>query len=127
MPEWISLQKEIREEIQIIRNGLAMERTYFGPYPLNDDDNSLWENVVNKYEKAVQNVNTKINKYNLVVPILNKQLFVFNLKKEAHRILTSGKCGERTSYCFSNKNNQTVERRGDKQSFLDIFNVLFKH
>lgn len=127
VPEWISLQKEIREETQIIRSGLQMERAHFGPYPLSDDDNSLWETVVNKYEKAVQNVNSKINKYNLVVPILNKQLFALNLKKEAHKVLVNGKCSEKTKYCYYNKNKQDLQKSDGKQSFLDIFNVLFKN
>lgn len=104
-----------------------MERAYFGPYPLTDEDNNLWETVVNKYEKAVQNVNSKINKYNLVVPILNKQMFVFNLKKEAHKILVNGNCSEKTNYPTYNKNKQDLQKSGDRQSFLDIFNVLFKN
>lgn len=125
MPEWISLQKEIREETEIIRNGLQMERSYFGPYPLNNEDANLWETVVNKYEKAVQNVNKKIHNYNLVVPILNKQLFEFNLKIEAEKVLIHGKYCERTKYFVKNTNGQPVEKY-KKESFLDLINFLFK-
>lgn len=120
------MQKEIREETQLIRNGLHMERKYFGPYPLNPQDSALWESVVNKYDKAVQNVNNKINKYNLVVPILNKQLFIFNLNKEAHKVLINGKSSEKTNYCL-HKTNTTIENKRTFSSFLDVFNVLFKN
>lgn len=121
------MQKEIREETQMIKDGLQMERKYFGPYPLNSEDGTLWESVINKYEKAVQNVNSKINKYNLVVPILNKQLFAFNLKKEAHKVLVNGKCSDKTNYCFNNKTKTDVVDGNERVSFLDVFNVLFKN
>lgn len=125
MPEWILLQKEIRQETQIIKDGLHMERSYFGPHPLNNEDNNLWESVVNKYEEATKKVNSKIQKYNLVVPILNKQLFAFNLKKEAQKILVHGKCSEKTNYCLHKQSNQTIHKH-ERSSFLDMFNLFFK-
>lgn len=125
-PEWISLQKEIREEIEVVRGGLRMERRYFGPFPLSEEDGRLWERVVEKYEKAVENVNRKINKYNLVVPILNKQLFTFDLTKEARKVLVEGKAGEKTDYCLGKKKSERVKRRNN-ESFLDILTVLFRN
>lgn len=124
MPEWISLQKEIRGEVQVIRDGLHMERSYFGPYPLSDEDYNLWERAVSKYEKPVETVNGKINKYNLVVPILTKQMFAFDLQKEARKVLVNGTFREKTDYKVTdNRSRETNER----QSFLDIFSVLFKN
>lgn len=119
------MQKEIREEKKMIRDGLQMERSYFGPHPLNEGDASLWEKAVSKYERLAKNVNTKINKYNLVVPIMNKQQFVFDLKREADNVLVNGKCRDKTDYSFSKKNIDQVGTVNQRESFLDIFNLFF--
>ncbi|GJQ81755.1 hypothetical protein Trydic_g302 [Trypoxylus dichotomus] len=70
-PEWITLQKEIRREIEILRESLFMERSYLGPNPLPPNEMNKWDQVIDKHRKLLDNINKKINKFNLVVPVLN--------------------------------------------------------
>ncbi|CAG2056058.1 unnamed protein product, partial [Timema podura] len=48
-PEWITLQKEIREELHILRESLFSDRTYFGTFPLFDDEIIEWTKLVARH------------------------------------------------------------------------------
>ncbi|KAF4524113.1 hypothetical protein B566_EDAN007696 [Ephemera danica] len=87
VPEWISLQKEIREEAGKIREMLTKSRERLGLLPLTSADERLWEESVQKVQSLVQQLNIKINKYNLVVPLMKKQMLLFKLEREADQIL----------------------------------------
>lgn len=124
-PEWITLQKEIRNETNELRSNLLKERENFGPSPLDDNTQSDWCQVVQKYSKAVEKINTKINKFNLIVPMMNKQMLLVNLLKEAQNVLKNGK------YCVDGM--RKVERKQTlivKNSVLDslfsIFDAMLK-
>lgn len=89
-PEWITLHKEIREDIQHLRASLAVERSYLDPYPLSPEGNDDWNKIVNQYENLTEQINKKIAKFNLVVPILDKQMIQIDLKKETEKVLIKG-------------------------------------
>lgn len=93
-PEWITLQKEIREEANHLRNDLLMERKYFGPYPLSVEENIEWSDKVYQYKNIVDKINKKIEKFNLVVPVLNKQMFQISLENEAQKVMVNGESSE---------------------------------
>ncbi|KAL0268423.1 UNVERIFIED_CONTAM: hypothetical protein PYX00_010376 [Menopon gallinae] len=95
IPEWITLQREINDDIELIRNLLLEERSQFGAVPLNLSDTRDWEQFVDKIgDDHVKNLNKKIDKFNLVVPILDKQMLHFNLARESEKILTNGPCAK---------------------------------
>lgn len=125
-PEWISLNKEIREEIEMLRKGLSIERKYFSSYPLNEEDGQLWCTVVQKYEKVVEQINKKINKFNLVVPILNKQVLQVSLQKESEKILINGECGSRTNYREIMKKSEDRTNVNQGSSLFNMFSSIFK-
>lgn len=126
-PEWIMLQKEIREEIQKLRSILYRERENFGPFPLTVDKHIEWSEIVFKYAKVVNKINRKINKYNLIVPVLDKQMLLVNLSKEAQHVLITGK------YC-ANENVKQIEgkpynsgvKEGVVESFLGLLSNILK-
>ncbi|XP_044758433.1 dnaJ homolog subfamily C member 28-like isoform X4 [Coccinella septempunctata] len=89
-PEWITLNKEIREDVDKLRRDLFEERKYFKKCPLNEADATRWLECIAKYEKQVKELNSKIDKFNLVVPILDKQIFHVDLEKEAGKALMNG-------------------------------------
>ncbi|XP_060521230.1 dnaJ homolog subfamily C member 28 [Cylas formicarius] len=93
-PEWILLQKEIRLEANGLRKDLFRERQYFGPYPLSVEDNIEWSNIVYRYQTTVNRINKKIEKFNLVVPILDKQMVQVCLEMEAQKAVIQGKSYE---------------------------------
>ncbi|XP_023305491.2 dnaJ homolog subfamily C member 28 [Lucilia cuprina] len=86
-PEWITLQRDIREALQQLKKTLAAERSYFGEHPLSDAETQKWQNLLRKYEYEVQQINKNIDKYNLIVPILENQFFRVNLQTIGEKIL----------------------------------------
>ncbi|KAK9501902.1 hypothetical protein O3M35_012538 [Rhynocoris fuscipes] len=94
-PSWINLQKEITEEKEKIKTTLANNRMKLGVLPLTRDECKCWEEIKKDLETEVKALNQKIDFYNLVVPLLNKQQFHFNLEKEAEKILLTGKACEK--------------------------------
>ncbi|KAK5641419.1 hypothetical protein RI129_009966 [Pyrocoelia pectoralis] len=120
-PEWITLQKEIRDDMQLVRHALWTQRTLFPPHPFKGEQLLLWENVVQQHKKMVDEVNGKINKYNLLVPMINRQMFLMNLEKEAHKILVEGKNNTDTIK-YVKKN----EQKGKTSSIYGFLQLLFK-
>ncbi|KAM7351183.1 dnaJ homolog subfamily C member 28 [Cochliomyia hominivorax] len=86
-PEWITLQRDIREALQQLKKDLASERVYYGEYPLKDMELQKWQKMLEKYEYEIQQINKNIDKYNLIVPILENQFFRVNLESIAEKIL----------------------------------------
>lgn len=110
----------------MLRDGLALERSYFGPYPLNESDGSLWQDVVQKYEKVVVQINKKIAKYNLVVPILTKQRFPINLQNESQKILINGKCSKETDYHHFIRRDRKEVQDSRENTLASLFSFIFK-
>lgn len=88
-PEWITLKKEIREDINNLVDILTEYRSYLGEIPLNSDDMNEWSTVVSRQENREIQINKKINKYNLIVPILDQQMCRIQLKRIADKVLNS--------------------------------------
>lgn len=88
-PEWITLQKEIRDAIKDLRQILIDDRSYIGDAPLNDADADEWLSVLSRLEHRETEINSKIDKYNLIVPILDQQMCRIQLKTIADNVLNS--------------------------------------
>ncbi|XP_046390261.1 dnaJ homolog subfamily C member 28 [Ischnura elegans] len=126
-PEWITLQKEIGEDKAVIMERVAADRALLGPPPLRYSEEQKWKSILRDQELAVKDLNSKIIKFNLLVPLLNKQMFLFNLEKSAEKILLEGKFrkdvnndGERVS----NKLN-SVSSSGN-QNFFSLLGNIFR-
>lgn len=124
-PEWISLQKEIRDETAVLRNGLLMERKYFGPYPLSVEENVQWSDKVYKYKDLVKKINNKITKFNLVVPILNKQMMHVNLENEAQKAIVQGKSSSDV-LCYNKDRKEIVRDGQNSETIFGFFHSMFK-
>lgn len=90
VPEWITLDKEIKEETQNLRKILAEERSRFGSYPLGSAAQDKWNTRIKQYVQSVKNLNLKIDKFNMSAPQTVKQKIHFRLEKEAQKILETG-------------------------------------
>lgn len=124
-PEWISLQKEIRDETTLLRNGLLMERKYFGPYPLTVEENVKWSDRVYKYKELVSKINNRITKYNLVVPILNKQMILINLESEAQKAIVQGKSSSDILH-YNNDKKEIISNSHDSDNLFSLIHNIFK-
>jgi len=88
IPEWIQLSKEIIEETNELKRKLSEIRNNIGMLPLNPKDRLIWEDNMKKFKSLTMQINNKIDKYNLLVPILQKQMLHVNLNKFAEEALS---------------------------------------
>lgn len=84
-PEWIALDKEIRLDINRLRETLLGKRAKLGPSPLTLEATITWEQDLKEFEEKFHIINQKIDKFNMIVPILNKQRVHVNFQKEVSR------------------------------------------
>ncbi|CAL7947141.1 unnamed protein product [Xylocopa violacea] len=112
-PEWIQLSKEIREETQDLRKRLTDARNNIGDLPLSVKDEAAWKNIVENLRSTTKQINNKIDKYNLLVPILQKQMLHVKLEDLAQEALS--KPPQKPIKCKlekSNSNFSTNEGKG---------------
>ncbi|XP_011202019.2 dnaJ homolog subfamily C member 28 [Bactrocera dorsalis] len=87
-PEWITLQRDIREAVEKLKQELRAERAYFGDYPFDEEENRAWQAVLQRYSDDIKDINKNIDKYNLIVPILQNQLFRLNIAKLSEQVIS---------------------------------------
>jgi len=86
-PEWITLSRDIREAVNNLKNEIRTERRFYGDWPLTSkDQQESWKFFVQLHLEKVQQINKLIDKYNLIVPILENQFFRLCMNKLAERI-----------------------------------------
>ncbi|KAH6933286.1 hypothetical protein HPB50_013999 [Hyalomma asiaticum] len=73
VPEWVMLEREIAEEKRKLRSALSERRSQLGTAPLAGDEQRLWQEAVRSMNSAAAQINRKIDKFNMVVPLLSKQ------------------------------------------------------
>lgn len=86
-PEWITLQKEIRNDIDSLFNILIDGRSSLGNFPFNETDEKEWMTILHNQESRVRNINKNIDKYNLIVPILDQQICQIQLTRIAEKVI----------------------------------------
>ncbi|XP_058818036.1 dnaJ homolog subfamily C member 28 isoform X2 [Topomyia yanbarensis] len=90
-PEWITLHKDIREDTAELSNSLMKERAKLGEVPLSPQDEYRWTKVLEVHTTMVDRINKKIDKFNLIVPVLNKQMVRLDSLQLGRKILETGK------------------------------------
>ncbi|CAH2254989.1 jg7213 [Pararge aegeria aegeria] len=90
-PEWITMCKEIDEDIEQLKEEIYKERMYLGPHPLNKTDYTKWLKIYESNKQLAESLNMKINTYNLIVPFIYKQKFHVEFDKICNEILINGK------------------------------------
>jgi DnaJ family protein C protein 28 len=82
-PEWIARDKEIREELKAAR---ARLRTAWVQYQANPAGEALWCGAVARFEETINQLNRKIDDFNLIVPVLSCQRLRLRLADELRRL-----------------------------------------
>ncbi|KFP87319.1 DnaJ subfamily C member 28, partial [Acanthisitta chloris] len=83
-PEWILLQKEIRETIQRLRKGIVASRRKFGE-EMTPSEQKQWSKICEQFVEDIRKLNKRVDSFNLVVPILSGQMVHFSADKEMAR------------------------------------------
>uniref|UniRef100_A0A2M4BRZ7 Putative molecular chaperone dnaj superfamily n=1 Tax=Anopheles marajoara TaxID=58244 RepID=A0A2M4BRZ7_9DIPT len=134
-PEWITLHKDLREATAVLREELTRERAKLGPAPLSGREEQQWEKLLEEHRTDESRINKMIDKFNLIVPMLNKQMVRLNLDRIAAEILANGPVANVTT---SNRtqptpngsvgNAETAKNSNsasDKSSLLSFIGSLF--
>lgn len=116
-PEWITLQKEIRIDIKDLEKILTEYRSYIGEVPLNSTDADEWSKVLERLEYRATDINKKINKYNLITPILDQQMCQIRFEKIADKVLNT-KPVKRSQKVPNNLNEQKENYENSNKTFL---------
>ncbi|XP_030642922.1 dnaJ homolog subfamily C member 28 [Chanos chanos] len=85
-PEWIVAQKDIRETIGKMRAELLEVRARLGD-PLKHSEHVQWNEHCSAFATELVKLNKKVDDFNLIVPLLSRQMVHFSLKRELERVL----------------------------------------
>ncbi|NXT49095.1 DJC28 protein, partial [Pluvianellus socialis] len=83
-PEWILMQKEIRETIERLRKNIVASRSKLGG-PMTPYKQKQWNRICEQFMEDIRKLNKRIDNFNLVVPILSRQMVHFSADKEIVR------------------------------------------
>ncbi|KAL4707974.1 hypothetical protein ACJJTC_010590 [Scirpophaga incertulas] len=115
-PEWIIMTKEIEQDVEFLRKDISNDRKVLGPFPLNDNDQMKWQDICQQYRDFVKTINKKINKYNLIVPLISKQKMYIDIEHILDDILQNGE--HSVSKIENNRNKQYVVKD-------DVITIIF--
>ena len=113
-PEWIALEKEIRLDIERHRENLLQKRKKLGPSPLTLLSTDKWERHLKEFHDKLRDTNKKIDKFNMIVPILNKQKVHANFHKEVDRVVKNYGYGIMESNVEEPRKDAGDEKRSDE-------------
>lgn len=121
-PEWIQLSKEIREETEELKKKLSEARNNIGELPLTPIDASAWQDNLQKLQILTKQINNKIDKYNLLVPVLQKQMFHVQLDELAEKALSVPLLKNNKKYTETSRKNSNQDIPQDLFNFIsDLF------
>ncbi|XP_062962178.1 dnaJ homolog subfamily C member 28 [Cynocephalus volans] len=83
-PEWILMQKEIKDTIEQLREAILVSRKKLGN-PMTPTEQKQWKQVCEQFQENIRKLNKRINDFNLIVPILTRQKVHFDAQKEIIR------------------------------------------
>ncbi|NXK10234.1 DJC28 protein, partial [Herpetotheres cachinnans] len=83
-PEWILMQKEIRETIEQLRKSIVASRSKLGG-PMTPYRQKQWNGICEQFIEDIRKLNKRIDNFNLVVPILSRQMGGVSADKEIVR------------------------------------------
>lgn len=86
-PEWIMIQKEIRNSINDLEDTLKHKRAYLGSIPFSDEEQTEWNQILDGHKNRLIEINKMIDKYNMITPTLRHQLIHIDLERIGTKIL----------------------------------------
>ncbi|XP_074023659.1 dnaJ homolog subfamily C member 28 [Numenius arquata] len=128
-PEWILLQKEIRETIERLRKNIVASRSQLGG-PMTPYRQKQWNRICEQFIEDIRKLNKRIDNFNLVVPILSRQMVHFSADKEIVRAQKSYEAlmenREASNSDTKEKEEENVKRFGWKSSLFKWLNLTLK-
>lgn len=128
-PEWILMQKEIRETIERLRKNIVTSRSQVGE-PMTPYRQKQWNRICEQFIEDIKKLNKRVDNFNLVVPILSRQMVHFSADKEIVRAQKAYEAlmeNRETSNSDTKENEEgNVKRFGWKSSLFKWLNLTLK-
>ncbi|NXX60377.1 DJC28 protein, partial [Scopus umbretta] len=121
-PEWILMQKEIRETIERLRKSIVASRSKLGG-PMTPYRQKQWNRICEQFVEDIRKLNKRIDNFNLVVPILSRQMVHFSADKE---IVRAQKTYEALMENREASNSDTKENKEENVKRFGWKSSLFK-
>ncbi|NXK91081.1 DJC28 protein, partial [Formicarius rufipectus] len=123
-PEWILLQKEIRETIEQLRKSVVASRRKLGE-PMTPSEQKRWDQIREQFMEDIRKLNKRVDNFNLVVPILSRQMVHFSPEKEIVRAQKTYKAlmGEASHSDTKESQGEDGQRFGWKSSLFKWLNL----
>ena len=123
-PEWVQLQKDIREAKEKLRDEMKKARQNLGPAPLSEKKHDIWMAYCDGLRNdEVRTINKMIEKFNLIVPNMNNQLFQYKFETDVDKIFNMTISPARKT----KPSDVSIKRKEPSENlFSGIFNFLNK-
>jgi len=83
-PPWIVTQRDIRDTIATLREKLTRGRAQCRD-PMTPRDRAQWEDLLKSVGEDLVKLNKMVDNFNLIVPMLSRQMVHFSLEREVER------------------------------------------
>ncbi|XP_026760970.2 dnaJ homolog subfamily C member 28 [Galleria mellonella] len=123
-PEWITMAKEIDQDIEALKIEVQRDRMTLGPYPLSVTEENKWNQLCDSNRNLAKSINTKINTYNLIVPLMNKQKFHVEIESILEDALKNGV--DNTNRPAEERKAEPVVQTATVNDGEDLFSVFIK-
>ena len=100
-PQWVTLNKDINTEVKHFKRRICVKWNRVGPFPMSLHNTRQWETFLSECEIELAQINKMVDKFNLIVPVLDQQKTHYQLKKIVVQVLTDNPIN------ISNQNNDT--------------------
>ena len=87
-PQWVTLGKDINTQVNQLRKKICMKWKQLGPLPMDLYNTKKWNEFLAECECDLVLVNKMVDKFNLIVPILNQQKIHYQLQRLVSQVLT---------------------------------------
>lgn len=80
-PQWVTLNKDINTEMEVLKRRMCSKWNQLGPLPMNLHNTRQWEKFLSECEDELTRINKMVDKFNLIVPALGQQKTHYQLQK----------------------------------------------
>ena len=111
------MKEKIKKEMREFRQRL-------GPAPLNKDSFDKWNDYCDRIEREdIRTLNKMIEKFNLIVPNMNNQMFPYNFQKDKVNIYNTG--FDPSLKVAKQAQATPIENKNQEKENSNIFSGLF--
>ncbi|XP_075398466.1 dnaJ homolog subfamily C member 28 isoform X2 [Tenrec ecaudatus] len=121
-PEWILMQKEIKDTIEQLREAILASRRKLG-HPMTPNEQKQWDQVCEQFQENIRKLNKRIDDFNLIVPLLTRQKVHFNVQKEIAR---AQKIYETLTEAREATDNSSLIGQGEEEKAPEVKTRVFK-